>query len=94
MSPQDTRVVAGDPARLDCSPPKGHPPPSLSWVKDGHILQSDSRYVNPNVTVMNLVTRWKRRVLHAELSRSAIDMNIIHAYKKKYVLYGKSRLTC
>ncbi|XP_047739528.1 protein sax-3 isoform X2 [Hyalella azteca] len=42
-SPRDTRVVAGQQARLDCVPPRGHPPPALTWTRDGHELHRDNR---------------------------------------------------
>ncbi|NXT58637.1 ROBO2 protein, partial [Pluvianellus socialis] len=33
--PGDVAVAAGDPAVLECVPPRGHPQPSVSWKKDG-----------------------------------------------------------
>ncbi|XP_054251693.1 LOW QUALITY PROTEIN: roundabout homolog 3 [Indicator indicator] len=33
--PGDVVVVAGEPAVLECVPPRGHPEPSVSWKKDG-----------------------------------------------------------
>ncbi|XP_054079254.1 roundabout homolog 3 [Rissa tridactyla] len=33
--PGDVVVAAGDPAVLECVPPRGHPEPSVSWTKDG-----------------------------------------------------------
>lgn len=44
-SPSGARVVAGERAMLDCSPPRGHPEPLVSWTKDGHPLTLDDRWV-------------------------------------------------
>lgn len=35
LSPGDVVVAAGEPAVLECVPPRGHPEPSVSWKKDG-----------------------------------------------------------
>lgn len=33
--PRDVQVSAGEPALLECSPPRGVPDPSVHWLKDG-----------------------------------------------------------
>ena len=36
---EDINVALGDEAVLNCSPPKGHPAPIITWKKDGQLLQ-------------------------------------------------------
>ncbi|NXW59664.1 ROBO1 protein, partial [Eurystomus gularis] len=33
--PADVVVAVGEPAVLECVPPRGHPEPSISWKKNG-----------------------------------------------------------
>ncbi|NWW94587.1 ROBO2 protein, partial [Rhynochetos jubatus] len=33
--PGDVVVAVGEPAVLECVPPRGHPEPSISWKKNG-----------------------------------------------------------
>ncbi|NXQ98095.1 ROBO2 protein, partial [Sagittarius serpentarius] len=33
--PGDVVAAVGEPAVLECVPPRGHPEPSVSWKKDG-----------------------------------------------------------
>ena len=43
--PDDTVAVVGEPIILECSPPRGHPPPSVTWEKDGEIVEDDGNRV-------------------------------------------------
>ncbi|NXD63296.1 ROBO2 protein, partial [Eolophus roseicapillus] len=38
--PGDVVVAAGEPAVLECIPPRGHPEPSVSWKKNGARLSA------------------------------------------------------
>lgn len=44
QEPSDKMVAAGKPLVLECSPPKGHPEPTVTWKKDGIILNQNSSY--------------------------------------------------
>uniref|UniRef100_A0A4W4EZJ8 Roundabout, axon guidance receptor, homolog 1 (Drosophila) n=1 Tax=Electrophorus electricus TaxID=8005 RepID=A0A4W4EZJ8_ELEEL len=35
QNPADVMVAEGEPAVLECQPPRGHPEPTISWRKDG-----------------------------------------------------------
>ncbi|KAM6370616.1 roundabout homolog 3 [Pluvialis apricaria] len=39
--PGDVAVAAGEPAVLECVPPRGHPEPSVSWKKNGARLSDE-----------------------------------------------------
>lgn len=35
QNPVDVMVAVGEPAVLECQPPRGHPEPTISWRRDG-----------------------------------------------------------
>ncbi|KFQ03634.1 Roundabout 1, partial [Leptosomus discolor] len=35
QNPSDVMVAVGEPAVMECQPPRGHPEPTISWKKDG-----------------------------------------------------------
>ncbi|XP_053307991.1 roundabout homolog 3 [Spea bombifrons] len=44
QAPSDVVVAAGEPAVMECIPPRGHPEPTISWKKDsGRISDKDER---------------------------------------------------
>ncbi|KAG9263533.1 hypothetical protein AMEX_G23580 [Astyanax mexicanus] len=44
QNPADVMVAEGEPAVLECQPPRGHPEPTISWRKDGtNINDRDER---------------------------------------------------
>ncbi|MEE6484551.1 hypothetical protein FKM82_013906 [Ascaphus truei] len=44
QTPNDLVVAAGEPAVMECIPPRGHPEPTISWKKDnGRISDKDER---------------------------------------------------
>ncbi|KYO22664.1 hypothetical protein Y1Q_0003177 [Alligator mississippiensis] len=38
QNPSDVMVAVGEPAVMECQPPRGHPEPTISWKKDGSPL--------------------------------------------------------
>ncbi|XP_043241090.1 roundabout homolog 2-like [Amphibalanus amphitrite] len=38
VSPQDVQVAQTETARLRCDPPRGHPPPEVTWLRNGEPL--------------------------------------------------------
>ncbi|KAF1409565.1 hypothetical protein FQV23_0001113, partial [Spheniscus humboldti] len=43
--PGDVVVAAGEPAVLECVPPRGHPEPSVSWKKNGARLSDKDEHL-------------------------------------------------
>ena len=39
--PKDTDATPGEEVELRCSPPRGHPAPRVSWLKDGEPVKTD-----------------------------------------------------
>lgn len=52
QNPADVIVAAGEPAVLECQPPRGHPEPTISWKKDG--INIDDRDERITVSRMTL----------------------------------------
>ncbi|NWI88551.1 ROBO2 protein, partial [Pitta sordida] len=43
--PGDVVVAVGEPAVLECVPPRGHPEPSISWKKNGVQLSDKDEHL-------------------------------------------------
>ncbi|NXI44416.1 ROBO2 protein, partial [Galbula dea] len=56
--PVDVVVAAGEPAALECVPPRGHPEPSIFWKKDGaRLSDKDERLMIRGGKLMFASTR-------------------------------------
>ncbi|KAF2984252.1 hypothetical protein EK904_006701 [Melospiza melodia maxima] len=51
QNPSDVMVAVGEPAVMECQPPRGHPEPTISWKKDGTPLDDKDERITliPNV---------------------------------------------
>lgn len=49
-------VAVGEPAVLECQPPRGHPEPTISWRKDGANL--DDRDERITVTAFLIIAHY------------------------------------
>lgn len=54
QNPTDVVVAAGEPAILECVPPRGHPEPTIYWKKDK--VQIDDK--DDRITVSMAAIRW------------------------------------
>ncbi|XP_021231746.1 roundabout homolog 3 isoform X5 [Numida meleagris] len=58
QSPGDVVVAAGEPAVLECIPPRGHPEPTVTWKKDGtRLSDKDERITIRGGKLMMATTR-------------------------------------
>ncbi|XP_054272465.1 roundabout homolog 2-like [Macrosteles quadrilineatus] len=44
IQPNSQRVAQGETVVLECSPPRGHPEPTVLWRKDGQVLDLDNNH--------------------------------------------------
>ncbi|XP_058866167.1 roundabout homolog 1-like isoform X1 [Acipenser ruthenus] len=54
--PSDVEVAVGEPAVMNCTPPKGHPEPNITWKKDGALInRTQERYniLNGRLVIAN-----------------------------------------
>jgi len=55
QNPVDVMVAVGEPAVLECQPPRGHPEPTISWRRDGANLDDrDERITVKHATLTTL----------------------------------------
>ncbi|KAK3560768.1 hypothetical protein QTP86_019206 [Hemibagrus guttatus] len=59
QNPSDVMVAAGEPAVMECQPPRGHPEPTISWKKDG--MNVDDR--DERITVLKRMEQLLNRML-------------------------------
>nr|XP_053630897.1 roundabout homolog 1-like [Cherax quadricarinatus] len=67
--PQDVAAASGDRAEILCVPPRGHPPPDLSWTRNGHpiALKEEAERIKVENSIGKEVTR-ERNTPKAETS--------------------------
>ena len=62
IMPVDTRVALGETAVLKCLPPRGNPKPTVTWLKDGKIVET-SVLLPSDITQMGLSSSQFRYIL-------------------------------
>ncbi|KAJ6658661.1 hypothetical protein lerEdw1_019821 [Lerista edwardsae] len=56
LHPSDLEVTAGEPLKLECTPPRGHPEPAISWKKNGVLINEENGHYKVSNTKL-LVSR-------------------------------------
>lgn len=54
QNPVDVMVAVGEPAVLECQPPRGHPEPTISWRKDGGNLDDRDERITVRDAIISL----------------------------------------
>ncbi|KAF7251197.1 hypothetical protein EYD10_03311 [Varanus komodoensis] len=55
QNPSDVMVAVGEPAVMECQPPRGHPEPTISWKKDGSPLDDKDERITVSSFEMNQI---------------------------------------
>lgn len=55
QNPTDVVVAAGEPAILECQPPRGHPEPTIYWKKDKIRIDDREERISVSPTKMPLI---------------------------------------
>lgn len=56
QTPSDVVVAAGEPAVMECIPPRGHPEPTISWKRNNiQVTDQDDRIT---VSMQSCLTHW------------------------------------
>uniref|UniRef100_A0A8V5FQ56 Uncharacterized protein n=1 Tax=Melopsittacus undulatus TaxID=13146 RepID=A0A8V5FQ56_MELUD len=66
QNPTDVVVAAGEPAILECQPPRGHPEPTIYWKKDKVRIDDREERISVSITLV-LVYRGERLFISAGL---------------------------
>lgn len=54
QNPTDVVVAAGEPAILECQPPRGHPEPTISWKKDKVRIDDKEERISVSTTKVDV----------------------------------------
>ncbi|KAM9729212.1 roundabout homolog 1-like isoform 1-T1 [Menidia menidia] len=59
QNPVDVMVAVGEPAVLECQPPRGHPEPTISWRRDGANLDDRDERITIRSGKLMITNTWK-----------------------------------
>lgn len=70
QNPTDVVVAAGEPAILECQPPRGHPEPTIYWKKDKVRIDDREERISVSTTQVLFICRhkahsWVQQNLHS-----------------------------
>lgn len=54
-------VAVGEPAVMECVPPRGHPEPSVTWKKDSARLKEEEGRITVRVGPWAVVWTWSQK---------------------------------
>lgn len=58
QNPTDVVVAAGEPAILECVPPRGHPEPTIYWKKDKVRIEEKDDRIKVRRGIKNITSRF------------------------------------
>ncbi len=56
QTPSDVVVAAGEPAVMECIPPRGHPEPTISWKRNNVKVNDKDERITVNEILSSLFT--------------------------------------
>ncbi|KAM6907079.1 roundabout homolog 1-like isoform 1-T1 [Xenentodon cancila] len=59
QNPVDVMAAVGEPAVLECQPPRGHPEPTISWRRDGASLDDRDERITIRSGKLMITNTWK-----------------------------------
>lgn len=58
QAPSDVVVAAGEPAVMECIPPRGHPEPTISWKKNSIRISDKDERITVSLCLLGSCRNW------------------------------------